>query len=170
MKFLGVLLRWLTAGWCLFVSVRQMMTALKIEGYAAAPHLFFGVGAFLVALLLISPETVVKFCEFCSRPLTHIVFPGARADRPPLSYRMARLYATQMRFADAAEEYQKIIRYYPREQAAYRELLTLARTVEHGRLYHKYERLYRKRFKTAPFDGETEPKRLASETAKTGRG
>ena len=162
MKFVAVLLRWLLAGGCLYFSVRQMMAALKVDGFAAAPFLFFGIGAFITALLLITPETVVKICEFCSRPLTNIIYPSATADKPPLSYRLAHLYRKQLRFADAAEEYQKIIHYYPRERTAYLELLALAREVDHTRLYDKYAKLYMKRFKDVPFAEERAPEKLVS--------
>ena len=162
MKFVAVLLRWLLAGWCVYFAIRQMASALKIEGYAAAPFLLFGMGAFIAAVCLIAPETVVKICEFCSRPLTNIIYPNATADKPCLSYRLAHLYVKQMRFADAAEEYQKIIHYYPRERAAYLELLALAREVDHAKLYDKYAKLYMKHFKDVPFAEERPPEKLPS--------
>jgi hypothetical protein len=160
MKFVTVLLRWLLAGGCLYFAFRNMAAAFKIEGYAAAPFLFFGIGSFIAAIFLVSPETVVKICELCSRPLTNLVYPNAKADKPPLSYRLAHLYTRQMRFADAVVEYQKIIHYYPRERPAYLELLMLARQIDHAKLYDKYVKLYVKRFKDVPFAEERAPEKL----------
>ena len=162
MKFVGVLLRWLLAGGCLYFAVRNMGSALKIDGYAAAPYLLFGFGSFIVAVCLISPETVVKVCEFCSRPLTSLIYPNAMADKPPLSYRLAHLYTKQMRFGDAVAEYQKIIQYYPRERTAYLELLTLAREIDHPKLYDKYAKLFMKRFRDVPFAEARSPEKLVS--------
>lgn len=162
MKFVAVLLRWLLAGGFLYVAVRQMSTALKIDGLAAAPFLLFGIGSFIVAIFLIAPETVVRICEFCSRPLTNLVYPNAMADKPPLSYRLAHLYRKQTRYADAVEEYQKIIQYYPRERTAYLELLTLARDIDHAKLYDKYAKLFMKRFRDVPFAETRAPEKLVS--------
>lgn len=162
MKFVAVLLRWLLAGGSLYLAVRQMSTALKIDGLAAAPYLFFGFGAFILAIFLMAPETVVKICEFCSRPLTGIIYPNATAEKPPLSYRLAHLYTKQLRFADAIEEYQKIIQYYPRERSAYLELLKLAREIDHARLYDKYARLFTKRFGDVAFAEARSPEKLVS--------
>jgi hypothetical protein len=166
MKFVIVLLRWLLAGGCAYFAARNMMAALKCDGIAAAPYLFFGIGSFLVAILLISPETVVKLCEFCSRPLTNLVYPNARAERPPLSYRLAHFYTKQLRYAEAVAEYQKIILYYPRERPAYLELLALARRIDHEKLHAKYAKLYMKRFKDVPFAEERGAERLLSDDRK----
>ena len=161
MKFVAVL-RWLLAAACVYYSVRHMAAALKAESFAAAPHLFFGFGTFITAVFLISPETVVKICEFCSRPLTNLIYPNARAEKPPLSYVLAHLYAKQLRLSEAIAEYQKIIHYYPRERVAYLELLMLARQIDHPKLYDKYAKLYMKRFKDVPFAEERAPEKLLS--------
>lgn len=166
MKIAAVLLRWLLAGGCFYFSVRYMAMAVKLESLAAAPSLFFGIGAFIFAIFLISPETVVKICEFCSRPLTNIIYPSATADKPPLTYRMAHLYTKQMRFADAVAEYQKIIQYYPRERTAYLELLALAREIDHAKLYDKYAKLFVKRFGGVPFAEARSPAKLVSGSQK----
>lgn len=161
MKILAAL-RWLLAAGCVYLAVRHMGAALKIEGYAAAPHLFIGFGAFITAIFLIAPETVVKVCEFCSRPLTNLVYPGARAEKPALSYVLAHLYTKQIRLPEAIAEYQKIIHYYPRERPAYLELLILARQIDHPKLYQKYAKLFLKQFKDLPFAGERAPEKLVS--------
>lgn len=152
--------RWLLAAGCVYLSVRSMMTALKIEGITAAPHLITAFGSFILAIVFIAPETVTRICEFLSRPLTNIIYPNARAEKPPLSYRLAHLYTRQLRYADAVAEYQKIIHYYPRERTAYLELLALARQIDHAKLYEKYAKLFLKQFKDAPFAEERPPHRL----------
>jgi len=162
MKFVAALLRWLLAVGSLYLAVRQMATALKIDGLAAAPYLFFGFGSFILAIFLMAPETVVKICEFCSRPLTSIIYPSATAEKPPLSYRLARLYTKQLRYADAIEEYQKIIHYYPRERPAYLELLRLAKEIDHAKLYDRYAKLFIKRFGDVAFAEARSPEKLAS--------
>ncbi|MEZ5302172.1 MAG: tetratricopeptide repeat protein [Verrucomicrobiales bacterium] len=46
-------------------------------------------------------------------------------EKPPLDYRLARSYAGQRRFAEAAELYERIIAFYPGEAPAYLELFAI---------------------------------------------
>jgi hypothetical protein len=51
------------------------------------------------------------------------------------------------KWEDAARQYRKIIRYYPKERDAYVELLDVAKKMHDNELYQSYTRLFRKRFK-----------------------
>ncbi len=138
--------RWLLAALSIFISVRLMMTALKMAGFGAAFPVLFSMAAFLLAIILISPETVFRLAEWCSKPLTDLIYPSEEFKKPPLSYMMARHYSQGLRFEEAVAEYEKIIHYYPKEQAAYIELLALAKKLDDDTLLHKYEQMFKHRF------------------------
>ncbi len=141
-----VIFRWLLAAGCFAFCVKQMATALKAEGLGAAPFLVLGFTGLLAAVLLVSPEIVIRPVEFFSRIFTTIILPDEKYRRPPLSYLLARRYARQLRFREALEEYEKILRFYPNEEDAFRELIAAALEAGAVRLAGKYTRLYERRF------------------------
>ena len=75
-------------------------------------------------------------------------FPTSVSPRPPLSYTLAHHYRDQGRLEDAAEQYEKIIRYYPSEEAAYLELIEVAEQSEDRKLADRYAELYQRRFRS----------------------
>src|SRR5438045_1018164 len=77
---------------------------------------FMNFAVFIGALILIVWEAVPWLAERFSLPLVEVWFPNINFPRPPLSYTLARHYRDQGRLEDAAEQYQKIIRYYPGEE------------------------------------------------------
>lgn len=150
MRMASVIFRWLLAGATAYFCVRQFAAALKTESLGAAAPLLFGFAALIATLVLIAPETVFRICGFFSRVFTGVIFPDDRASRPTLSYLLAHRYTKLMRYAEALEEYEKIIRYYPDERNAYLELLTIAKGTDNDRIYRKYARKYRKKFQCDP--------------------
>ncbi len=138
--------RWLLASLSIFISVRLMMVGLKTAGFGAAFPVIFSMAAFLLAIILISPETAFRLAEWCSKPLTDLIYPSEEFKKPPLSYMMARHYSQGLRFEEAAAEYEKIIHYYPKEQDAYLELLAVAKKLEDDKLFHKYQQMFKHRF------------------------
>jgi hypothetical protein len=129
------------------LSVKLMVAALNIPGLGAAGHLIISMALFVSTVLLIAPETVFKIAEWCSKPVTNLIFPSARLEKPPLSYVMARNYSQRMRLEDAVEEYKNIIQFYPDEVDAYTELLAVAIRLEDDELYQRYAAKFAKRFK-----------------------
>ncbi len=123
-----------------------MVSALKMSGFGAAPLLLFSIAAFMMMVILVAPETVLRVAEWCSRPFTNLIFPNDRLSKPPLSYVLAREYTKRSRLEDAVEQYAQIIHFYPAEKDAYVELLALAQTLGDDELHEKYAGLFRKRF------------------------
>lgn len=134
------------AAGCLLLSIRLMVGALKMSGFGAAPALIFSMASFILTVLLISPETVFRIAEWCSRPVTNLIFPNEKLSKPPLSYVLAREYGRQARLEDAIEQYQQIIHYYPDERDAYVELLPLIQKLGDSKMHEKYVLLFKKRF------------------------
>jgi len=141
------ILRWLAAAGLLVLCVRMTMRALNLEGYAAAGPLIVAFGALIAGVLLISPETVGRVCEFIGETFSGLIHPNDHFTKPPLSYRLARYYAAQQRLGEAVTEYENIIRYYPNERAAYHELVGIARSAGQAGLERKYVRKFRRRFR-----------------------
>ncbi len=139
--------RWLLAAVCLLFSWKLMAAGLKIEGFGAAPHVIFSMVGFLSAVFLVAPETAFRLAEWCSRPFVNIIFPSDEFAKPPLSYTLARRYRHERRLVDAAEQYETIIRHYPKQRDAYVELLEVAAELGDDKLRRKYAGLFRKRFK-----------------------
>jgi tetratricopeptide (TPR) repeat protein len=144
------ILRWTLAAACIYHVVATMTAALKISGIAAAAYLLIAFGALFAGVLLISPETVTRFCGYCSRILTGIIFPDAQYDKPKLSYILARTYSKQMRYSEAFEQYKKIIHYYPREKTAYIELIELLERAGENKLCIRYRRRFKRLFHQDP--------------------
>jgi hypothetical protein len=107
---------------------------------------FIDFAVFIAALSLIVWEAVPWVAERLSMPWIEVYFPNLGFPKPPLSYTLARHYRDQRRLEDAAEEYRKIIRYYPHEEAAYVELLEVAGQMQDSKLGERYELLYQRRF------------------------
>ncbi len=82
-----------------------------------------------------------------------VIYPGSRASKPQLSYVLARLYRDQARLAESIAEYEKIIRYYPKERDAYHELLLVAQQAGGERTVKKYTRRYLRHFHEPPQPG-----------------
>lgn len=144
MRFKGH--RWFLAAVSMGFSVKLMGAGLKIEGFGAVGHLIFSMVCFISAVLLVAPETVFRFAEWCSRPFTNILFPSDEFSRPPLSYVLARRYRGSLRLRDAVEEYEKIIYFYPGEIDAYVELVDVAKRLGDKELTRRYAALFKKRF------------------------
>ena len=142
-------LRWFLAACSLLLSVKMMVTGLLSEGIAAAFPVLVSMACFIGSVLLVAPETAFRIAEWCSRPFVAILFPSDHFNKPPLSYTLARRYRDEKRWDDAARQYRKIIRYYPKEADAYLELLHVAAQMGDHKMEQKYGTLFRRRFKTA---------------------
>ncbi|MEO6054156.1 MAG: hypothetical protein ABIP97_09105 [Chthoniobacterales bacterium] len=100
----------------------------------------------IMGACFIIPEAVRFFSYPVTRFFSGLAFPQDRNPKPILSYKLARYYGEQARFAESIEEYKKIIKHYPKEQEAYLEMLTLA--MESGDMpsYKKYAKTFKRRF------------------------
>jgi len=142
--------RWLLAAGCFVFSWKLMAAGLRMEGMGAAPYVIFSMAGFLITVFLTSPETALRMAEWCSRPFVAILFPSDEFAKPPLTYRLARRYRGEKRWEDAARQYRKIIRYYPKERDAYLELLDVAAQMGDRKLKRKYAALFQRRFAQRP--------------------
>jgi two-component SAPR family response regulator len=118
-----------------------------MESLGAAAPLLFGFGFLIGGILLFVPETTAPIAEYFGDFFAGIFFPNARFAKPPLSYIVARSYSKQARYAEAFQEYQKIISYYPRERTAYIEVIALLQVSGEKKMAMKYRRLLKKRFR-----------------------
>lgn len=149
--------RWLLAIGAWIFCVSEFKSVLASEGgYGGVPALLFGFAAFISGLLLVSPEIIVPVANLFADLFIGVIYPGARADRPALSYLLAHRYRDQLRLAESIAEYQKILHYYPKEKAAYLELLQLASEAGDERTFRKYSRRYVRHFKQLP--GANDPR------------
>ena len=154
--------RWLLAIGAWIFGVFEFKSVLASGGgFTGVPALLFGFGAFITGLLLVSPEVVGPVSGFFADFFIDLIYPGARASKPALSYLLARRYHDQARLDESIAEYQKILHYYPKEKDAYRELLLVAQEAGDERTFQKYTRRYLRHFRE-PFypDGPPSPPRI----------
>lgn len=147
-------LRWFLAAGSFLLSIKLMVSGLMTGGIAAAPPVIFSAFAFLGAVILTVPETCLRLAEWIGQKFASIFFPDAEFSKPPLTYRLANRYRDEQRWEDAALQYRRIIRYYPRERTAYLELMDVADHLGDHRLRDEYARRYRKRFGFEPPRGQ----------------
>jgi len=85
--------------------------------------LMLAFGLAVSGLVLIAPELVSWVSSPLWRFITGIIYPDEKYKAPPVNYALPRSYHQRLRHEDAIEEYLKIIRYHPQEQAAYVECI-----------------------------------------------
>jgi hypothetical protein len=141
-----VKIRWFLAACSVLLCVKLMVSALLMNSINAAWHVLGSVLLFVTSVLLVIPETAKRVAEWCARPFADILFPSEEFTRPPLNYQLARRYRDELRWEDAAIQYKKIIRYYPKEREAYVELLGVAEHLPDKKLRERYAEMLRKRF------------------------
>jgi tetratricopeptide (TPR) repeat protein len=106
----------------------------------------------LVAAFVASvPDLANVVAQFLGDRFAAIMMPDEKYDKPPLTYRLARKFSRQGRLNEAMEEYLLIIRYYPEEEDAHRELIHVAEQLGDRRLLDKTQARLKKllRKKTA---------------------
>jgi hypothetical protein len=133
-----------TARWALAAVLLLFCRGLDLGSWGFNAFMNFVV--FIAALILVVYEAVPWLAGRFSLAFVEVYFPNLNFPKPPLSYTLARHYRVQGRLEEAAQEYQKIIRYYPREEAAYTELIEVAEQMEDRKLGGRYAALYYRRF------------------------
>ena len=115
-------LRWVFAIGCFGVSF-----SLVKDGYVNvnATRLLTGLLFFVIGI----GSILTSLIRIATRPLTFVIdsifFPGGRLRKPVKNLKLPRYYEKEFRFDDALLEYEKIIRYYPDEVAAYEGAIRL---------------------------------------------
>jgi hypothetical protein len=121
-----ILARW-TIGILLVVKAALVLT--KTAGgsdgayMTALPPLLLAFGLGVTGLILMAPELVPWISAPVWRFITGIIFPDEKYSAPPVNYALPRSYSQRFRDEEAIQEYLKIIRYHPQEQAAYVECI-----------------------------------------------
>ncbi len=138
--------RRILAGLALLASVWLMSAGLKMGWLGAAFPVIGSMLLFLIAVLLMVPDTAVKLAEWIAKPFADLFYPTDEFEKPPLSYKLARRYSQERRVDAAVQEYEKILFYYPKERDAYVELIELARRVGDEELREKYEGMLSEKF------------------------
>lgn len=145
-------LRWLAAFALLYACFRAFKLALTLSGLGAAGPLILGFAALIGAVLLLSPEIVIPVCEWFSRLFTNIILPSDTFNKPVLSYNLARLYVRQMRYSESLDQYKMILRHYPEEREAYRELISFCGLMGETAVASRYQKSFQKMFPGEPLE------------------
>lgn len=142
--------RWILAIVAFVYCARHFGKISSADGMlsGAAPAIF-GFGALIAGVLLITPDVVVPLAALFGRMVSGIIMPGGTADKPSLSYLLARRFRDQMRMEEAIAEYEKIIRHYPREETAYLELLAIAAEADE-KVFRRYLKKFKRQFGRLP--------------------
>jgi tetratricopeptide (TPR) repeat protein len=162
MKRVLVTIRWIVASALFYACFRAIRYALTLSDFSAVGPLILGFAALLSGILFISPEIVVPICEWISRFFTNLILPNDEFSKPALSYILARRYAQQMRYSEALEQYRTILRYYPNERDAYRELICLCAISGQNALASYYIKRFQKMFPNESI--ESLPSQASKET------
>ncbi len=149
-KVFKTIIRWLLSVACIGIAFLLLGFHRENPGFhsVSAPEMIFAMGMLIAAGLFTAPETAAPIAEYIGECWGNLFFPSARFHKPPLSYILADHYNNQERYAEAIIEYQKILRFYPKERKANVELITLCKKIGEAKLAEKYERRFRKRFQS----------------------
>jgi len=147
MRILGIMIRWSFAATCVGGGIFLLNKAPEGDFSKGSGLTLISIAGFLGAVFLVVPETVTPLAKFIGTCFSSIIFPNAKFSKPPLSYFLADLYSKQMRYEEAARQYMAIIRYYPNEQKAYLELISICQLSGETKLAKKYLRRFNHRFK-----------------------
>jgi hypothetical protein len=112
-------LRWILA----VMAILSHRRVLSLEGGMIAEQFsssLFGVGLVVIAGLLIAPEVLWAVLSVFNWGIGMAFMPSEEM-RPPLDYRVARMYLKQLRFEDAVERYELLSHYHPQALDAYLE-------------------------------------------------
>ena len=150
MKIAKIIVRWIFFG-CQFCGAFVVMGAdprTAEINHASYFHVIVGMLLLTGSVFWIIPETVTPIAGFIGDCWASVFFPNARFQKPSLSYLLVEFYCKHGRHEEAIVEYLKIIRHYPDEQRAYLDVIQLCKTIGATEMAAKYERRFRKRFRT----------------------
>ncbi len=141
----AVVVRWLLAGLAGGGGVFELAHVLATEGnmMAAFAKSLFGLAALISAVLFVSPEAVGWAVLPLHRLLDSLFLPSESAP-PPVDFNLARFYAKHLRYEEACQEYEKIIRYHPEQTTAYLEGIQAAAQAGDEQLAGKFHRAARR--------------------------
>ena len=118
---------------CLAGAVLQVVPA-GIRNFFSVPVQIGGVDvtamgmvvSFFTFFLLLAPEVSQVASLGFTRFIDSVFFPGAREKKPPYTLKVARYYVENRRWAEAEEEYARMVGFYPEQAEAWVERLALA--------------------------------------------
>ncbi|MEM7385862.1 MAG: hypothetical protein AAF514_13040 [Verrucomicrobiota bacterium] len=139
-------LRWIFAGSLLIAAGVVIAKGGESSGGPAAMGiLLFGFSFLVLSAIFFSFDLVGILSAPFIRMIDGIYLPGGYNDKPPLSYELADYYAeVRDQPEKAIEQYEKIVRYYPRETMAYKKMIVVMREVLRDQ--ERAEGVYRRAF------------------------
>lgn len=118
-------LRWSLAAACLIWAIRIMqpdLVPINVDQRLAEISGVFGLIGFVV---LMGPELVRIATWPMMKLVDLVVYPDERFQRPPLDQRLALFYVRRGMWEQAADEYERILSYYPGELQLYEALMSI---------------------------------------------
>ena len=110
---LSVAARWVTAG---LASVGGFALLARVPrgdwDWSVLGKLLPGLGGLLIGVVLVAPELVRWALTPFSNLLDSILMPSETVV-PPADLKLARFYGQSLRYAEASEEYARVLQYHP---------------------------------------------------------
>ncbi len=181
-----VILRWVAAvgigGGGVYLLARVL--ASESNWMAVFGKSLFGLAGLMTGVLLVAPELVRWAVSPISHLLDSILLPSETVP-PPVDFKLARFYGQSLRYDEACEEYEKILRYHPDNAEACLEGIRAAalagneprarkfyqraqRLMRSDDQRHLLEAVYAARHQLLSDAGEAEPETLPAGTDATG--
>lgn len=118
-------LRWSLAASCLIWAIRIMNPGLVPIDLDERLAEISGVLGLIGVVILMAPELLRLATWPVMKLVDSLVYPNERFQRPPLDQRLALFYIRRGMWERAAEEYERIISYYPEELELYEALMKI---------------------------------------------
>lgn len=118
----ATLLRWIVgiaffglSGWAMMTGYENVRVSLMLS---AIPLFVFGVIAIWKPLFALATRPLFLFVD-------SLFFPGGKLAKPTLNLKLPAFYINEGRYAEALDEYRKILKHYPDETEAYEKAIWL---------------------------------------------
>ena len=109
----SVITRWIVAG---LAGAGGFMMLVRVPrgdwDWAVLSRLLPGLGGLLIGMVLVAPELVRWALTPISNLFDSILMPSETVV-PPADLKLARFYGQSLRYAEAAEEYARVLQYHP---------------------------------------------------------
>lgn len=118
-------LRWTLASIAAVWSIRMMSPGLVTSDMIAGMSQVSALLGIVALIVLLAPELVRLTTWPAMKLIDAVVYPNERFKRPPLDFRLATFYIRRGLWQQAAEEYERILGYYPQQFEAYQALMAI---------------------------------------------
>lgn len=118
-------LRWTLASAALVWTIRKMNPGLVTTDMVAGMSQVAALLGVVALIVLLAPELVRLTTWPAMKLIDSLIYPNERFKRPPLDFRLATFYVRRGLWEQAAEEYERILSYYPDNFETYEALLAI---------------------------------------------